>query len=149
MFAVLDIKPANARSIIEDLKTGTVPDDGAEYFTAGRDRWLQSLRINLEDIAEGDRKIRIFNGRYGDGKTHLMRLLRSIALESHFVVGYVAISKEVPLSQWSLLYQAIVRSLHTAARPTSPGLGVIIDPSSPDPAIGAQLLSLAETVRGL
>src|SRR6266550_6131949 len=126
-----NVKPANARSIIESLKTGTVPDEGAEYFTAGRDRWLESLRINLEDVSEGDRKIRLFNGRYGDGKTHLMRLLRSMALEANFVVGYVAITKEVPLSQWLLLYQAIVRSLHTSARPTSLGLGVVIDPSSP------------------
>lgn len=144
-----DVKPANARSIIESLKAGTVPDEGAEYFTAGRDRWLQSLRINLEDVAEGDRKIRIFNGRYGDGKTHLMRLLRSMALQSNFVVGYVAITKEVPLSQWALLYQAIVRSLHTVSRPNSPGLGVIIDPTSPDPTIGDRLMPLAETVRGL
>lgn len=138
-----------ARSIVESLKAGTVPDVGAEYFTAGRERWLGSLRVNLDDVGEGDARLRIFNGRYGDGKTHLMRLLRDMALQADFVVAYVSISKEVPLSNWSLVYQAIVRSLQTQGSGDRMGLGVIIDPNRPDPLVGERLPQLAEGLRSL
>src|SRR5260370_8289302 len=111
-----ELRQSIARRIVERMKAGAAPDEGIELFTAGRDRWLRALARDLEDVADGDAKLRIFNGRYGDGKTHLMKLTRHLALSGGFVTAYVPISKDVPLSNWSALYPAPVHSLQPAVR---------------------------------
>jgi hypothetical protein len=144
-----DLRPTVARRIVERLKAGAAPDEGIELFTAGRDRWLKALARDLEDVADGDAKLRIFNGRYGDGKTHLMKLTRHLALSAGFVTAYVPISKDVPLSNWSALYRGLVQSLQTAGRPNQRGLGAVLDPNDRDPAIAAAFDAKAESVRSL
>jgi hypothetical protein len=145
----LELRPPVARRIVERLKAGAAPDEGIELFTAGRDRWLKALSRDLEDVADGDAKLRIFNGRYGDGKTHLMKLTRHMALKCGLVTAYVPISKDVPLSNWGALYKGLVQSLQTAGRPNQHGLGAVLDPNDRDPAIAATYDSKAESVRSL
>src|SRR5260370_22788431 len=142
-------RPSVARRIVEWLKAGAAADEGIELFTAGRDRWLKSISRDLEDVAEGDAKLRIFNGRYGDGKTHLMKLTRHMALKGGLVTAYVPISKDVPLSNWGALYRGLVQSLQTEGRPNQRGLGAVLDPNDLDPAIAATFDSKAESVRSL
>src|SRR5438876_2576467 len=94
-----------AQEIIDHLAMGTVPDEGLQFFTAGREKWIAALSEVLEQI-RGNRlgtqersdsvpgirqpaagnprkvngRIRIVKARYGDGKTHLMKVLRQQAL---------------------------------------------------------------------
>ena len=143
---------STARAIIESLADGVVPRVGAQFFTAGRERWLQSFEEDLEDLADGaseDGRLRIINGRNGDGKTHLMHLVRQRALDAKFAVSYVVISDLVPLHRWDLVYGSIVRSLSTGAQPNSPGLRSILNPRSPDPDVAMDFVSKAISTRSL
>lgn len=149
MDSQVPISRAAARRIVARLLDGTAPDEGLDLFTAGRARWIGSLREDFEDVAEGDRRVRIFNGRYGDGKTHLMKVTREMARELGFPVTYVPISSSVPLNRWDRLYQMIVRGIHTGGRPERLGLTSVLDPNDPDPAIAENFMARAETVRSL
>lgn len=145
-----ELSPVVARSIIESLTDGVVPRVGAHLLSAGREKWLQSLAEDLEDLADPDSidgRLRIVNGRNGDGKTHLMQLIRQRALRAGFVVSYVVISDDVPLYRWDLTYREIGRNLATQNRPDSPGLRSILNPQSPDPAIADGFSSKAAAIR--
>jgi hypothetical protein len=145
---------AEARSIVRSLADGVVPPTGIRLFTAGRERWLRSLELDLQDLAEEDAQeghLRIVNGRNGDGKTHLLHLLREIALDRGFAVSYVVVSDQMPLHRWDRVYAAIGRGLATRHRnrPDSVGLRSILDPRAPDPAIAADFQSRAARIRSL
>jgi hypothetical protein len=170
----LDISQEVAEDIIEHLTSGTVPDEGLQFFTAGREKWIEALSNVLEQIRGNQRisretpplgfgnpkspsgdfravkgRIRIVKARYGDGKTHLMKVLRQRALSEGFIVGYVAASKEVRLDRWDQLYQEIIRSLTSGARPMAKGIAALFDPLNPDPVIEGTLQSRARTLRDL
>jgi hypothetical protein len=148
--AIQSLGRPQARSIIDSLRDGVVPKHGAEFFTAGRERWLASIDEDLEDLADTactDGRLRIINGRNGDGKTHLMHLIASQSLNANFAVGYLVVSKETPLYNWSVVYGAIGRSLITKGNPDNGGLRVILNPDNPDPAIAADYSAKSTTIR--
>ncbi len=138
--AIQNLRRPQARNIIDSLRDGVVPKHGAEFFTVGRERWLASIGEDLEDLADTactDGRLRIINGRNGDGKTHLMHLIASQSLNANFTVGYLVVSKDTPLYSWNVVYGAIGRSLITKGNPDNGGLRVILNPDNPDPAIAA------------
>ena len=144
------IDRTQARTIIESLADGVVPRHGVSFFTAGRAKWLKSLSEDLDDLSDArarDGRVRVFNGRNGDGKTHLMHLLQDLALHKGFAVSYVVISDAVPLYKWDRVYGAVGRSLGTRAQPDGPGLRAVINPLSPDPQIAADFMQKASSVR--
>src|SRR5262245_47606451 len=141
------LSPAVARRVINRLIDGVAPDEGLDALTAGREKWLTALCEDLESAEEGDRRIRILNGRYGDGKTHLMKLLRARALAANFAVSYVVLSKNTPLNRWDQLYRGIVTQIHSNARPERLGLAAVLDPDDPDPAIRDRFVDRAENIR--
>jgi hypothetical protein len=149
---IAELPPAQARSIIESLVDGVVPRHGAHLFTAGREKWLESLEEDLDDMSDPaaqDGRIRIFKGRNGDGKTHLMHLLQNRALRRDFAVAYVVVSEQLPLYRWDKVYAAIGQSLATRNYPDGVGFRAIFDPASPDPAIAADFVGKAVSIRSL
>ena len=150
--SVSPLNRTTARAIISSLADGVVPRVGVHLFTAGRERWLQSLEEDLEDLADEasiDGRLRIINGRNGDGKTHLMHLLRQRALGAEFAVSYVVISDQVPLHRWDLVYSEIVRNLATRTQPDAQGLRAILNPRSPDPDVATDFMQKAISARTL
>jgi len=141
-----------AQAIVRSLNDGVVPKEGAHLFTAGREKWLKSLGRDLDNLS-GDSprggRIRIINGRNGDGKTHLMHLIRNMALEADLAVSYVVISKDIPLFKSDRVYGAIGRSLITNHHREQGGLRAILNPEAPDPAIAANFNERAESIRKL
>ena len=76
------LKPFEARSIIEDLRKGSVPIEYVSFFTVGRQNWLKFIEEDLENyIAQGGAKVRFINGDYGDGKTHFMSIVRHLSYD--------------------------------------------------------------------
>ena len=110
--ALEQLKPFEARAIIEDLRKGSVPIDYVPFFTVGRQSWLKFIEEDLDNyIAEGGAKVRFINGDYGDGKTHFMSIIRHLALEKNFAVSFVVLTREVPIHKFEIVYQTIVRQL--------------------------------------
>jgi hypothetical protein len=135
--------------MLKSLRDGTVPEKGVEPLTVGRSGWLCSLRQDLADVATGEKQVRVINGRYGDGKTHLMAVLREMALREGLAVSFVTVKPDVPLSRWDLLYKAVVTSLESNARRGAGGLAGLIAVSNPDPQIAETFSNKARSVRSV
>lgn len=109
---VAQLKPFQARSIIEELRKGSVPADYVPFFTVGRDNWLTFIEDDLAHyIAEGGAKVRFLHGDYGDGKTHFMSIIRHIALQQGFAVSFIVLTREVPIHKFEAVYQTVVQQL--------------------------------------
>lgn len=113
-----ELKPFQARSIIEELRKGSVPVDYVPIFTVGRENWLKFIEDDLDHyIAEGGAKVRFISGDYGDGKTHFMSIISNVALQKGFAISFVVLTREVPIHKFEVAYQAIVRQLRTSYTP--------------------------------
>lgn len=110
--SIEQLKPFQARAIIEDLRKGSVPIDYVPFFTVGRENWLRLIEDDLDHyIAEGGAKVRFINGDYGDGKTHFMSVIRHMAMQRGFAVSFVVLTHEVPMQKFEAVYQEIAREL--------------------------------------
>lgn len=110
--ALKELEPFQARSIIEELRKGSVPVEYVPVFTVGRQKWLSYIEDDLENyIAQGGAKVRFISGDYGDGKTHFMSVVRHLAMEKKFAVSFVVLTRDVPIHKFETVYQSIVRQL--------------------------------------
>ena len=150
------LKPFEARAIIEDLRKGSVPIDYVPFFTVGRQNWLKFIEEDLDNyIVEGGAKVRFINGDYGDGKTHFMSVIRHLALEKKFAVSFVVLTREVPIHKFEIVYQTIVRQLCGSFE----GVGIrqLVDgwvenlktDLTDDAPLEEQLFSVGESLRAL
>jgi hypothetical protein len=78
-----------SRHLIESFRLGIVPDFGVKEWTVGRDAELARLAEWLADEGEGSLLI---EGKYGSGKTHLLRYLAQAGLEKGYAVSYLRIN---------------------------------------------------------
>ena len=110
--ALESLEPFQARSIIEELRKGSVPVEYVPVFTVGRQKWLAYIADDLDNyIGQGGAKVRFISGDYGDGKTHFMSVVRHLALEKKFAVSFVVLTRDVPIHKFETVYQAIVRQI--------------------------------------
>ena len=110
--ALKELKPFQARSIIEELRKGSVPVEYVPVFTVGRQKWISYIEDDLENyIAQGGAKVRFISGDYGDGKTHFMSVIRHLAMEKKFAVSFVVLTRDVPIHKFETVYQSIVRQI--------------------------------------
>jgi hypothetical protein len=108
------LKPVEARAIIESLRRGSVPIEHVLHFTVGRERWLSIIEDDLEHyIASGGAKVRFLNGDYGDGKTHFLSVIQHLVKRQGFAVSFVVLTREVPMHKFELVYREIVSRLVT------------------------------------
>ncbi len=106
------LKPFQARAIIEGLRKGIVPTEYVSFFTVGRQNWLKFVEEDLDYfIANGGGKVRFINGDYGDGKTHFMSVIQQLALQKNFASSFVVLTRDVPIHKFEVVYQEIVSQL--------------------------------------
>ncbi len=110
---VLDKK--TAKTIIMQLgSTGTPPEYGVEFFTAGIDFYLRAIEEEyLESyIPTGRSAFRLVIGDYGGGKTHFLYMVRDIAWKHNYAVSYISLSPgECPFNKLELVYKAVMSNL--------------------------------------
>ncbi len=124
--SVEELKPVEARSIIESLRRGSVPVEHVPYFTVGRERWLQIVEDDLAHyIAAGGAKVRFLSGDYGDGKTHFLSVIQHLVQREGFAVSFVVLTREVPMHKFELVYQETVARL--MATPGRMGLRAVLN----------------------
>ncbi len=106
------LKPFQARAIIEGLRKGIVPTEYVSFFTVGRQNWLKFVEEDLDCfIAHGGGKVRFINGDYGDGKTHFMSVVQQLSLQKNFASSFVVLTRDVPIHKFEVVYQEIVSQL--------------------------------------
>ncbi len=117
------LKSFEARSIIEELRKGSVPIEYVPVFTVGRKNWLTFIEDDLENyIGQGGSKVRFISGDYGDGKTHFMSVIRHLAMEKGFAVSFVVLTRDVP----SINLKPFTSPLSSNSREILPVWGFVI-----------------------
>lgn len=110
-------------TIINALRTGTVPQCDLSPLSVGRATLRRRLTNDLEDVARGSPKVRFLNAPYGSGKTHSLWLLAETAFREKFAVSFVTLSPtSCPLNSMLTVYGAIVDGVHTSENRRDRGL---------------------------
>jgi hypothetical protein len=112
---VPDISPSakisydlESRIIIEALRMGGVPHNLADRFTAGRDDEIQQINSFFSDP---NSSVILMEGEYGVGKSHMLALISSKALQNGWAVAKIEVDpKETAFHRPKSLYQALTRS---------------------------------------
>lgn len=120
-----------ATSILNSLAAGVTPRAGLRHIAVGRLKEINALKQDLDQIASGGASIRFIIGRYGSGKSFLLQLIRSYALDSKFVVTDVDFSPERRLfgsgDEAIATYRELARNMSTQTRPDGNALPTIIE----------------------
>lgn len=127
----MPIMKREARTILNSLSAGVVPRTGLRHISVGRLPEVAALKSDLDHNHEGGATVRFIIGRYGSGKSFLLQLMRTYALESKFVVADVDFSPERRLfgsgDQAIATYRELMKSLSTQTRPDGNALPAIIE----------------------
>jgi hypothetical protein len=104
------------RAIINQLRNGVPPELGVERYSVGHETLLRGFKTDILRDATASGIIRFVSGSWGNGKTHLFRLLRNAAYDDGFLVSSVQLtSEETPLSKFEKVFSEIVRQISTAS----------------------------------
>ena len=83
---------AAAESIVESLRFGVPPQGCVRHFTVGRKSELERLRRSLGNPTQDRGAALLVKANYGAGKSHLLQVVREMALESNYAVSLVQVN---------------------------------------------------------
>src|SRR5436305_4004794 len=104
-----DISPPAARAVIEALRAGIASTAVSEIFASSQGRILNAFGKLLDQ----QRGALAIEGGYGQGKTHLLKHLASLARRRGCVVSLLPLSKETPFNHWWHVYAAAIQQATT------------------------------------
>ena len=117
-------------NLIASLAAGVVPRSGAPYIAIGRNDEIAALLENLETVADGGAFCRFLIGRYGSGKSFLIQLIRSHALDKGFLTADADLSPERRLTGGGgaglATYRELIAHLASSASPEGGALPMIL-----------------------
>lgn len=120
-----------AKTILNSLSAGVVPRTGLRHISVGRLPEIAALKSDLDLNREGGATVRFVIGRYGSGKSFLLQLMRTYALESKYVVADADFSPERRLfgsgDEAIATYRELMRNLSTQTRPDGNALPAIVE----------------------
>ena len=103
----------NAMHVIEALRSGVPSRSVGAYFSEARPDMLRKMQERMDAVRDtGKSQGFVFTGRYGEGKTHLLNTLFSLATQENMAVSYVALGKETPMNNLPTLYQKIITNTY-------------------------------------
>jgi hypothetical protein len=107
--------PLLAKKIVYILgASGTPPEFGVRYFTAGLDRYLKAIEVEYLDgiVREGLSAFKLAVGSYGGGKTHFLYSIRELAWKHNYVASYIPLNPaECPFDKLELVFKQMVANL--------------------------------------
>ncbi len=117
-------------SLLSSVSAGVVPRSGAPYIAIGRTDEIAALTGELDKVAAGEGSMRFLIGRYGSGKSFLIQLLRTHAMERGFICADADLSPERRLTgsggEGLATYRELVKNLSAKASPDGGALPIII-----------------------
>jgi len=90
---------------------GVIPEESVTEFMVGRIKEKKELEIYLQEILEGEGKVKFIKGAYGSGKTFLMKYLSEIALTNKFIVANVPVHSGFGFGKLDDIYTNIMNHL--------------------------------------
>jgi hypothetical protein len=83
---------AKAESTVENLRFGVPPAGSVRAFTVGRAGELERLERSLRSATSEHGAALLVKANYGAGKSHLLQVIREMALEADYVVSLVQVN---------------------------------------------------------
>lgn len=119
---MLDLSVREAEQIVESLRNGIPPSGHLREFTVGRASQIEQLTYGL-DHQDDDPRVLLLQANYGAGKTHLLKLVREVALESNYVVAFVTVDSKsnVRFNRMDQVLAGVMRAIEV---PGAEGQGV-------------------------
>lgn len=111
---VTDVKTDTVLTALETMaEYGEPPQNNAALLDVGSHDYLHffSTEIINHLIAGGGSTCRFFEGPYGAGKTHLLRLLEAEAIRSGFAVVRTDLSSDLSLENWKAITGFILKNM--------------------------------------
>lgn len=132
-----------ARHVIEALRSGIPSRAVGRYFSEARPQIMREISGHLDETCEtGKSKGMIVAGKYGEGKTHLLNTVFSMAHSNNMVVSYLSLSKETPFDKLFLVYQKLVNNTFLPKR-VQPGFSQLLEKMTPGSTAAGELLLYA------
>ena len=132
-----------AMHVIEALRSGVPSRTVGAYFSEARPAMLNKIRGKLEETQNsGSSSGMIFRGSYGEGKTHMLNTVFSIASEEGMAVSYVSLGKETPLDKLHVLYGRIMANTYLPNK-EQPGFRNLLEEMTPGSGPAGELLAYA------
>jgi hypothetical protein len=152
-------------AVLTSLRSGVVPRRGIHLVQVGRAAEVTSLVKDIDRIAEGGGAIRFCVGTYGSGKSFLLSLVQTVALERGIVTLSADLNPDRRLQgtggQARSLYAELTRNMATRTKSEGGAIASVVErfvstamqesKASAQPVeavIRARLASLAELVNG-
>lgn len=127
----MTVTKREAKTILTALGAGVVPRTGLRHISVGRLPEVAALKNDLDHNREGGATVRFVIGKFGSGKSFLLQLMRTYALESKFVVADADFSPERRLfgsgDEAIATYRELMKNLSTQTRPDGNALPTIIE----------------------
>ena len=123
---VSEMLPNIAENAIEQLRFGIPPSGLARAFTVGRNSQINELVRSLEDTEQN--RALLVHANYGAGKSHLLRVIRELALERGFVVALIVADAHggVRFNRMDTVFGAVCREIEVPGNEAK-GIGVLFD----------------------
>lgn len=120
-----------ANSLMNSLRGGVVPRDGAEYIAVGRTLELEAILNDISIIEQGGASFRFIVGPFGAGKSFLFSIIRSHVTKKGFLVMDADFSPSRRLmgtkNEGLATYRELVNNLSSATKPLGGALSLILD----------------------
>ncbi len=127
---MVEIPKRTLITMMNALSSGVVPRRGLEYIAVGRRKETETFVSDLEDTAEGGGAFRFISGRYGNGKSFMIQMVRNYAIDQGFMVmdADLAINRRLTGSKGEGLntYRELVRNLAVKARPDGGAMELVL-----------------------
>ena len=120
---------ATAERVIEQLRYGVPPPEHVRAFTVGRGAQLHALEESLGHPSDDDKgSALLVKANYGSGKSHLLKVVREIALEAGYAVSLVVIDAQggVRFNRMDTIFGAICRELEIRKQ-NQKGVGALLN----------------------
>ena len=106
-----------ARRVIEALRSGIPSRSVGQYFSSARQDILTLLSKKLSNASEnGISGGMVITGKYGEGKTHLLNTVFSMAQAANMVCSFTSLGRETPLDKPYLIYQKLLQNTYLPMR---------------------------------
>ena len=132
-----------ARHVIEALRSGIPSRAVGAYFSSARPKIMREIRERMDSISKSGKSGGIVvSGKYGEGKTHLLNTIFTVAHENHMVVSYLSLSKETPMDKLYLLYQKIIGNTYLPGH-QQPGFMQVLENMTPNSPLASEMIAFS------
>ena len=118
---------ADAETIVESLRMGVPPTGHVRAFTVGRKAELKALEATMHSASDRG-SARLIRANYGGGKSHLLRVIREMALESGYAISLVTLDANggVRGNRMDQVFGAVCRNIEVPGV-VGPGISGLFD----------------------